>query len=83
MPISADLLVKQIDSDERRAAERVPVDMRAGFRKQGFDAGLETMIVTTDLLQISLLFRLGLNLPSDQKDGLFGWRSIVHPCSRW
>lgn len=38
MPIPADLLVKQTDSDERRVAERVPVDMRAGFRKQGYDA---------------------------------------------
>ena len=38
MSISADLLVKQSDSEERRIAERVPVDMRAGFRKQGYDA---------------------------------------------
>lgn len=38
MPIPADLLVKQIVSDERRVAERVPVDMRADFRKQGYDA---------------------------------------------
>ena len=38
MPIPADLLVKQPESIERRVAERVPVEMRAGFRKQGYDA---------------------------------------------
>ncbi|MEM8694832.1 MAG: PilZ domain-containing protein [Pseudomonadota bacterium] len=38
MPIRAQLLVKDPDFDERRAAYRETVDMRAGFRKAGYDA---------------------------------------------
>lgn len=38
MPIRAQLLVKDPDFDERRAALREPVDMRVGFRKTGYDA---------------------------------------------
>lgn len=38
MPIRAELLVKNPDFDERRVEQREPVDMRAGFRKTGYDA---------------------------------------------
>ena len=38
MPIPAQLLVKAPDFDERRGADRQSVDMRAGFRKAGYDA---------------------------------------------
>ncbi|WP_299323161.1 PilZ domain-containing protein [Parasphingopyxis sp.] len=38
MPIRAQLLVKDPGFDERRAAHREPVDVRAGFRKTGYEA---------------------------------------------
>jgi len=38
MSIAAQLLTKTTDVDERRAAPRTPVDLHAGFRKQGFDS---------------------------------------------
>ncbi|MGP1281353.1 MAG: PilZ domain-containing protein [Parasphingopyxis sp.] len=38
MSISAELLVETPESDERRAAPRAPIDVRAGFRKSGYHA---------------------------------------------
>lgn len=38
MSIAAQLLTRTPDNDERRAARRTPVNLQAGFRKQGFDS---------------------------------------------
>lgn len=38
MPITAELLTKSPELAEHRGAERVPVSLRAGFRKQGYGA---------------------------------------------
>ncbi|MGP1352856.1 MAG: PilZ domain-containing protein [Parasphingopyxis sp.] len=48
MGIRAQLLVKNPDFDERRVAPREPVEMRAGFRKTGYDAAKADV---TDLSQ--------------------------------
>lgn len=36
MPVSGQMLVEEPDSDDRRVADREPIDMRAGFRQMGY-----------------------------------------------